>query len=148
MEDGNMTRTRTLLSLAEKEELILWFYDYPTKRLVELIYDEESLIEDWHTDYLPYLESQLYVALFRAVDTYNKGTEFSRSRRPRYFKSFVDKISKEHIKDVVIEMNAAFSRVEGTASRMPLKEDKELYDKLKRLHDGQSLLNQKKEEIK
>lgn len=142
-----MSRTRRLLSVDERYELMLWFYDYPSKRLVELMQEEDSYIEDWHTEYLPYIESQLYVSLLRAIDGYNKGSEFSRARRPRYFKSYVDKISKEHIKDITLEMNAAFARVEGTASRKPLKADKELYDKLHRLKDGETLLEQEEEKM-
>lgn len=137
-----MSRVKRLLSTEERYELMLLFHDYPSRRLIELIQEEDSVIEDWHLEYVSYLEGELYSALLKSIDEYSKGSEFSLKRRPVYFERLANRITKEHIKDVTLRMNAAFSRVEGRASRRPLKADVKLYEQLNGIKEGQSLLDQ------
>lgn len=141
-----MARVREYLEVSEQIELARMFYHYPAEKLVEYVQDEDSYIEEKHMDYLPYLESVLYSSLYKAIDNYNKGSEYSLRRRPAYFKSYLDKTMKEDIKEETLNINAAISRVEGTASRKPLKSDKEFYKLLQDIKDGKTLLEMKLKE--
>lgn len=142
-----MARARLLLRADERYELVLLFKDYPTQRLIEMMNEPDSIIPETLFDYIPYIEGQLQVALFRALDEYNKGTERSKKRRPEYFKRFVDEVSKNHIEQTCMEMNASINRVEGSSSVGPTKANKELYDRLQLVKEGHDLLQLKLKEI-
>lgn len=142
-----MARARLLLRADERYELVLLYQNYPTQRLVELLNDTESVIPEQLYDYLPYIEGQLQVALFKALDDYNKGTERSKKRRPEYFKRFVDEVSKNHIEQTCMRMNAAINRVEGKGSVGPTKANRELYDTLLQVKEGHDLLQLKLKEL-
>ena len=131
---------KSILRTDEKYALAALFYNYPSTRLWEMINDESEPIPEHLHDYLPYIESQLQVALFKALDEYNKGTERSKKRRPQYFKRFVDEVSKNHIKKVVMQMSASITRTEGRNSSNPTKADTQLYKKLQLIKKGQNPL--------
>lgn len=142
-----MAKVRVLLTPDEKYELVMLFYEYPNQRLVELLQEEESYIEDRHLPYIAYLESVLHTSLLKAADNYNKGSEYSKNKRPLYFKKSLDKISKNDLASATLKINAALSRMNGSASRKPLKSDKALYKKLQLIKEGKDLLELKLEEI-
>lgn len=142
-----MARARLLLRADERYELVELFYFYPSTRLLEMLNDDSEIIPEKLHDYIPYIESQLQVALFKALDEYNKGTERSKKRRPQYFKRFVDEVSKNHISNEVMKMNACIKRVEKGSSLKPTKADKALYKKLQLVKEGQDILELKLEEL-
>lgn len=142
-----MARARLLLRADERYELVRLFSNYTSQRLIEMVNGEESIIPEKLYDYLPYIESQIQVALFKALDEYNKGTERSKRKRPQYFKRYVDEVSKNHITKTVMNMNAAISRHEGRASVRPSKSDKQLYETLQLTAEGHDLLELKLEEL-
>lgn len=140
-----MARAKILLTIDERYELVQLFSTYPQLRLTHYI--EEDIVPEKLYPYLPYIESQIHVALIRSIDEYNKGAERSRRTRPRNFKRFADKVCDNYIEKVIMKMNASISRVEGNASRKPLREDKELYKTLTAIRNGEDLLVKRLDEI-
>ena len=142
-----MARAKILLRDDERDELIRLFTTYPQQRIMELLLEEESIIPEKLHDYLPYIEGQIHVALIRSIDEYNKSAEKSKSTRPRNFKRYADAASENQVKRTVQKMSAAIARVEGNASRNPLKADKELYEELQLVAQGYALLQSRLDEI-
>lgn len=134
-----MPKAKLFLRFDEKYALSALFYDYPVKRLFELM--DSGVIPENMTRYTPYLESQLFVALTKSLDEYDKNSERHRRKRALYFKKFADKVSESHMETTVMNIRAAIARVEGTSSRTPLRADKELYALLKVIEKGEHPLD-------
>lgn len=134
-----MPKAKLFLRNDERQDLALLFYQYPTKRLYELI--EADVVPADLLPYIPYVEGQINVTLMRALEEYDKNNERSKRKRPLYFKKYLDKASEAHITAVVLQMRAAIARVEGKASRSALKADKELYANLEAIAEGHDLLD-------
>lgn len=134
-----MPRAKQYLNPEEKHDLLVLFKNYPSQRLEKMI-EKGDIIKDRHLEYKDYLEREMLASMYRAVELYDKNNERSKAKRPLFFKRLADNVTEKDMKEVTLKINAAIARVEGTASRKPLKADKEFYALLQRIKNGHDIL--------